>query len=1015
MHLLIWCIIYCNTHFIAASFSLFEDNNSGSTGKEIDSIKLDPTKATDDTIRQAIPPSKDNVNQDGIAPSPGNDKTTTIPVPGYKAEEGKAQEEEEDDLMYYLTQYRARARRTVEGNLCASAFVEKNQIYTDCTKEIAPDGTQDREWCYHESQLNGKLERDWGFCEPPLNYEKIRRAVITKIQEKVEQAQELKETLNKHRSLLGNMEKRLQMFCGVGHKNIELSLTRLEELLNGSEEDLKEMQAYSNDIQAIKKELKREQCRYQAVKNMIPSDVLSHLSDGLVGTYFAGHLFEFPAYGSRVDRELNFVFSDFMPIIGLNPHCFSVIWSGYIKAPHSGNFVFTVETTSYVRMELDGVAIINNGIVKQGSDEEGYKYSIDTIMRGATLTSQSQQLVGGRFYRIQIEFSHSQQFHYRSANSVLKLEWSSTRVPREVIKDYLYTKATPPGISISYLSHDHFAINEAYNGALAHMDDKGTFIANMSNDLVSTQMVTTLRSPEFKTFVMQVNMSCTMYVAYIAEVFPISAVTSDALKFKDAANTRVDLVDKEGKVSNTKVKQATLMKNHTYKFNVEVAETPFVIFLSEKVKLEPAQVVGPVTVVSIPDSEFYLTCEESSRLNDSFGCEAGLSGKLIDKKGAIWRSNDGVGAWLKVIFRHPILLSGFQLKQSDDPSRWVRRLSLEFEDTMEYFDILHSNDPKAHHYYLSEPRKVTSVVMRVEELYLNSNSTAVAINLLGQKIKEESGSLTRVFMNCSDTLENNIDVQPLAEGHAYELICNRKCLSKGELQSVGDVLPMSTPPCSALNIDLCRHGGHPQVCHASLTIVRSQRDDKRLGFVISRLDKHIRTTPFATSILFKAASNRLPQHDFLVDNGAMKAPVDPSYLQRTSGNAKMGEVSYGWLRPNVHEGNALGIAFPPAGESEKCIQKPGCQPNFWSLDVPRNGKYKVELVVGDTSQKEQWLSVELNGESLIDCINVPQGSLYTIVKEVEVNNNRLKITSTSRNKTCNNQRTTLQFFKIKEL
>lgn len=123
----------------------------------------------------------------------------------------------------------------------------------------------------------------------------------------------------------------------------------------------------------------------------------------------------------------------------------------------------------------------------------------------------------------------------------------------------------------------------------------------------------------------------------------------------------------------------------------------------------------------------------------------------------------------------------------------------------------------------------------------------------------------------------------------------------------------------------------------------------------------------------------------------------------------------GWLRPNVTEDAKLGIAFPAAGESQRCIQKESCQPNFWSIDLPRNGKYKVELVLGDTSIPEQWISVELNGEVLLNCVQVPQGSLYTIVKEVDVQNNMLKVSSTSSNPSCENQRTSLQFFKVTEL
>ncbi|ORM40020.1 Cleavage and polyadenylation specificity factor subunit 5 [Babesia sp. Xinjiang] len=1056
--LFLLCAVVRRWHTIDATFSLFEDPKDSYSSTVGGQTNVDDASSPTNGVRQAIPPTPDAGNNrytsSSPAPSPPNDDGVTrmpsapdpatavtenrvIPVPGSDSISGDGTGEDDDsDLMFYLTQYRARARRTVEGHLCASAFVEKNQIYTDCTLEVAPDGTENREWCYHESQLNGKLERDWGFCAPPLNYERIRATVLGKIREKAEQGSELKRALTKHRSLLLGMERRLGVFCGAGHKGFERSLTRLEEMVQDSENALKSMRSLSNDVVEIKQEIKRDQCRYRSLQQKMPPEASGQLSDGLVGTYFSGHLLEFPAYGSRVDRELNFVFSDFMPVVGLNPHRFSAVWHGFLRAPHSGNFVFAIETSSYVRMELEGVEIVNNGLVRQGDSESGYRYSVNPMMRGATLTSQSQQLIGGRFYRVQVEFSHSQQYHPRAVEAVLKLEWSSLRLPQEVIKDYLYTRVVPPRLSISYLSHEHFAVDIASNGSLAFVDDPKAFLTDLSNDLIGTNMVRTVRSPGFRTFVMQVNTACALFVAYAHEVLPVSAVTEDALRFGESAGSFVQYVDGDGKVTPLRVKRAILQRGHTYTFNVEVRETPFILFLSLRAVNEPSQGEGPLKVVSVPDSEFYLNCSESSSVGDGFGCSAGLSGKLLDQKHAIWRPQEGAGAWLKVNFRRPVLISGFQLKQSDDPSRWVRRLSLEFGDHSEFFEILHSNDPRSNIYNLSEPRAVTDILVRVDDLYTSAQSTALGINFLGQRLVEESPGLRRIFLNCHDTLEDNVEVQPLMEGHSYELVCSRRCFDPSMTPGAVEVNDIKTPPCSALNIDLCRVGGDHGVCHAAVTILRKHNGDPAsdggFGFVLSRLDRGIRDVPFNVSIIFKSAPNRLPQQNFLVDNGSLKGPIDASYVRQVGGNPRMGEVSYGWLRPNVSDGSALGVAFPLPGESQRCIQTPGCQPNYWSIDLPRNGRFKVELVVGDASTSEassntdrsptslksssstpifQRLCVELNGEVLLGCVEVAHGSLYTLVKEVEVRNNLLKVTSTSGSASCAKYRTRLQFIK----
>lgn len=99
-------------------------------------------------------------------------------------------------------------------------------------------------------------------------------------------------------------------------------------------------------------------------------------------------------------------------------------------------------------------------------------------------------------------------------------------------------------------------------------------------------------------------------------------------------------------------------------------------------------------------------------------------------------------------------------------------------------------------------------------------------------------------------------------------------------------------------IDLCRPGGNEKVCHAGLTVVRGLGGDRTLGYVVSRLNKHMHDRPFRVAILFRSAANRLPQQNFMVDNGSIKAPVDPSYLEQIGESARMGEVSYGGFSLN---------------------------------------------------------------------------------------------------------------------
>ena len=57
------------------------------------------------------------------------------------------------DVLAPLTKYRQQHRRTVDGRLCAAAFVQNRKAYTGCTDATNPVGESGRPWCYVEPQV----------------------------------------------------------------------------------------------------------------------------------------------------------------------------------------------------------------------------------------------------------------------------------------------------------------------------------------------------------------------------------------------------------------------------------------------------------------------------------------------------------------------------------------------------------------------------------------------------------------------------------------------------------------------------------------------------------------------------------------------------------------------------------------------------------------------------------------------------------------------------------------------
>lgn len=99
------------------------------------------------------------------------------------------------DELQPLTQFRQQHRRTVDGRLCAAAFVQNRETFTGsprsssgfrggvpfylrfagCTDTPSPSGASGRPWCYTEAQLSQGGVQSWEYCAPVVDYDALRR------------------------------------------------------------------------------------------------------------------------------------------------------------------------------------------------------------------------------------------------------------------------------------------------------------------------------------------------------------------------------------------------------------------------------------------------------------------------------------------------------------------------------------------------------------------------------------------------------------------------------------------------------------------------------------------------------------------------------------------------------------------------------------------------------------------------------------------------------------------------
>ena len=74
-------------------------------------------------------------------------------------EEGYSREQ-----LLPLTKFRQQHRRTIDGRLCAAAFVQNRKSYTGCTDAPNPNGESGRAWCYVEAQVSRNITFNLAVC-----------------------------------------------------------------------------------------------------------------------------------------------------------------------------------------------------------------------------------------------------------------------------------------------------------------------------------------------------------------------------------------------------------------------------------------------------------------------------------------------------------------------------------------------------------------------------------------------------------------------------------------------------------------------------------------------------------------------------------------------------------------------------------------------------------------------------------------------------------------------------------
>ncbi|CAI7717904.1 LCCL domain-containing protein, putative [Plasmodium vivax] len=302
-----------------------------------------------------------------------------------------------------ITEFRQQHRRTLDGRLCAAAFLHDDQTYTDCTSATSPDGTSGREWCYVEVQLLGKGSRDWDYCANAVSYDKLRLHAKKVFEDKSVEADRLKDRLHVLNSRVHSMLSKYNSVCGSKHQVVGSRIGRINQWVQTSVESLKRIEDNANDLDAtrsvmgkVQGEMKRERDGFVDVKENCERwagyEKEPH-SDGLKVSYFNNPFLEGTPVESKVEKKISFAYSNRGPSEMISPYRYSLRYEGYLMIPHSGVYTFTFETNCYARLLLNGRVVLSHGFAASGGNEGGG--AVEEVLTFGREDHSSVELPGG--------------------------------------------------------------------------------------------------------------------------------------------------------------------------------------------------------------------------------------------------------------------------------------------------------------------------------------------------------------------------------------------------------------------------------------------------------------------------------------------------------------------------------------------------------------------------------------------------------------------------------------------
>ncbi|CAG9473824.1 unnamed protein product [Plasmodium vivax] len=638
-----------------------------------------------------------------------------------------------------LTEYRQQHRKTVDGRLCAAAFVQDDQTYTDCTKATDPNGITGREWCYVEVQLVGKGNRDWDYCKGVVNYDVVRSKARTFYLAKANELSSAVTKLEGEKNKLEGIYEKYEGICGSTSEMVKKKIEEINDIAKNSSRNINKLLLQASSIGDS--ETKMYELADEVEKNRKPfledkrncsilkAYSIEEKADGLIGSYYDNAYFSGYPVSIQSDKYINFVWDTGIPVENIPYQHFSVRWDGYLKIPQTGNYIITVEHDCGVRLFLDDSPILVDSMPypKEEDSEEMRPISmlpIDKInAKVSKVSSEKLGLLGGKKYKFRVEYFHLSTIKYEHPDMVhIILSWKSDHIMEEIIpSNYFFQGNVTTPLRISQLRGEEYEIIFLQNGVHAFNDTTKFVVADIPAIFEKSKCIrSTLHNSSISSVNFRVNTHSVVFVAIPKEVkeIPLNDVTKRA--FEGTKETlSIYQVEEENATNASEQSTYNIYSSEYPSGDVLInflKPTPFLIFLEPRELHSSNSCRGYIQTVSLTNSRHFNSCYASSYESPKFDCSAGFSGNNQDKEYETWKTaaDKSLGQYLSVNFKYEIDIHSFTFRTLSSMENPITELTLYFPNvkTPEVFAIF----PGHHHYKLSTPVKAKSAKVVISKV-----------------------------------------------------------------------------------------------------------------------------------------------------------------------------------------------------------------------------------------------------------------------------------------------------------